>query len=69
MPEELEHFEDPNLKEKWFEHWLQGARNGVQKTPKVNLYSINGEHWDRAFFPLRGTPWSVSRTSSSWTPC
>jgi putative CocE/NonD family hydrolase len=38
--------EDPKLKEKWFEHWLQGVSNGVQRTPHVNLYAINGEHWE-----------------------
>ena len=37
---------DPNLKQKWFDHWLKGARNGVQKTPSVNFYPINGTHWE-----------------------
>jgi uncharacterized protein len=36
---------DPQLKEKWFAHWLLGTNNGVQHTPKVNLYPINGTHW------------------------
>jgi putative CocE/NonD family hydrolase len=48
--------EDPNLKEKWFTHWLLGAENGVQKTPKVNLYAINGTHWEHfTRFPLPKT--------------
>ena len=48
--------EDPNLKQEWFGHWLQGAKNGVQKTPKVNLYSINGTHWEHfKRFPLPKT--------------
>jgi putative CocE/NonD family hydrolase len=48
--------EDPNLKEKWFEHWLLGAKNGVQKTPRVNLYPINGSHWEHfTRFPLPET--------------
>ena len=48
--------EDPNLKQEWFSHWLLGAKNGVQKTPKVNLYSINGEHWEHfTRFPLPKT--------------
>jgi putative CocE/NonD family hydrolase len=48
--------EDPNLKEKWFAHWLLGARNGAQRTPKVNLYPINGTHWEHfTRFPLPET--------------
>ena len=48
--------EDPNLKEEWFAHWLQGARNGVQRTPKVNLYPINGDHWEHfTHFPVPET--------------
>jgi uncharacterized protein len=47
---------DPKLKEKWFEHWLLGAENGVQKTPRVNLYPINGAHWEQfTKFPVPGT--------------
>ena len=49
-------YEDPNIKEEWFGHWLKGARNGVQKTPKVNLYPINGTHWEHfKRFPLPKT--------------
>ena len=48
--------EDPNLKQEWFSHWLLGAKNGVQKTPEVDLYSINGEHWEHfTRFPLPKT--------------
>ncbi|MEA2313783.1 MAG: uncharacterized protein QOI03_475, partial [Solirubrobacteraceae bacterium] len=48
--------EDPQLKEKWFAHWLLGVKNGVQKTPHVNLYSINGTHWEHfTRFPLPET--------------
>ena len=48
--------EPANLKELWFEHWLQGAANGVQETPKVNLYPINGSGWEHSTrFPLPGT--------------
>ena len=35
--------EDPDLKNKWFDHWLQGADNGVENTPSVNLYPIGGD--------------------------
>ena len=37
--------EDPDLKNKWFDHWLQGADNGVENTPPVNLYPIGGNGW------------------------
>jgi putative CocE/NonD family hydrolase len=48
--------EDPQLKEAWFAHWLQGVNNGVERTPHVNLYSINGSHWEHFDrFPLTGT--------------
>lgn len=48
--------EDPNLKQEWFTHWLLKAKNGVQKTPKVNLYSIGGDHWEHFNrFPLPKT--------------
>ncbi len=46
-------YEDPNLKEEWFSHWLKGTKNNVQKTPKVNLYPINGSRWEHfKSFPL-----------------
>jgi putative CocE/NonD family hydrolase len=48
---------DPKLKEKWFAHWLQGVENGVQNTPRVNLYPINGTHWEHL------TKFPVPRTS------
>jgi putative CocE/NonD family hydrolase len=48
--------EDPNLKQEWFGHWLLKEDNGVQETPKVNLYSINGERWEHfKHFPLPKT--------------
>lgn len=48
--------EDPKLKEKWFAHWLLKAKNGVQHTPRVNLYPINGSHWEHfTRFPVPGT--------------
>lgn len=48
--------EDPKLKEKWFAHWLQGTNNGVQRTPKVNLYPVNGSHWEHfTRFPVPET--------------
>ncbi len=48
--------EKPNLKEEWFAHWLQGKKNGAQGTPKVNLYPINGTHWEHyTHFPVPKT--------------
>lgn len=48
--------EDPNLKVEWFDHWLKGVENGAQKTPPVNLYPINGTHWEHfKRFPLPHT--------------
>src|SRR5205807_1445256 len=48
--------EDPHLKEQWFAHWLLGVNNGVQKTPRVNLYPINGTRWEHfSHFPLPET--------------
>jgi len=38
--------EDPDLKDKWFDRWLQGARNGVERTPSVSLYPIGGDDWE-----------------------
>ena len=38
--------EDPELKQKWFDHWLKGADNGVENTPTVNLYTMGGDHWE-----------------------
>ncbi len=49
-------YENPNIKEDWFGHWLKGAKNGVQKTPKVNIYPIGGSGWEHsAKFPLAKT--------------
>jgi uncharacterized protein len=48
--------EDPKLKEKWFTHWLLGARNNVQRTPHVNIYPINGTSWEHfSRFPVPET--------------
>ena len=64
--------ENPKFKEEWFAHWLFGANNGVQRTPKVNLYPINGTHWEHfKRFPLPGTNYQrlyLSGESSGSTP-
>ncbi len=64
--------EKPALKQEWFSHWLLGAKNGVQKTPKINLYSINGEGWEHfTRFPLPKTEYRhlyLSGAASGSTP-
>jgi putative CocE/NonD family hydrolase len=46
-------FEDPEIKNKWFDHWLKGVDNGVEDTPSVNLYPIGGDRWEHhATWPL-----------------
>jgi putative CocE/NonD family hydrolase len=64
--------EDPKLKEKWFAHWLLGTANGVQRTPKVNLYPINGEKWEHfTHFPVPETSYQrlhLSGEASGSTP-
>src|SRR5258707_4341027 len=46
-------YENPNIKEDWFSHWLKGAKNNVQRTPKVNLYPILATRWEHCTkFPL-----------------
>jgi uncharacterized protein len=37
--------EDPDLKDKWFDRWLKGANNGVEKIPNVSFYPVNGDRW------------------------
>jgi putative CocE/NonD family hydrolase len=64
--------ERPDLKQEWFSHWLLGAKNGAQKTPKINLYSINGEGWEHfKSFPLPKTsyrPLYLSSAASGSSP-
>ncbi len=64
--------EKPALKQEWFSHWLLGAKNGVQKTPKINLYSINGDGWEHfTRFPLPKTEYRhlyLSGAASGSTP-
>ena len=49
--------QDPNLKQQWFAHWLKGVRNGVERTPSVNFYPVNGSHWEHY------STWPVPRVS------
>jgi uncharacterized protein len=38
--------EDPDMKNKWFDHWLQGADNGVENAPAVSFFPIDGTGWE-----------------------
>jgi uncharacterized protein len=31
---------------RWFGHWLKGERNGIQKLPHVNLYTMGANRWE-----------------------
>ncbi|MDX6532866.1 MAG: uncharacterized protein QOF68_610, partial [Gaiellales bacterium] len=42
--------------QRWFDHWLKGAKNGIQNLPSVNLYSMGADRWQHGSrWPLRGT--------------
>ena len=30
----------------WFDHWLKGQNNGIQKLPHVNLYTMGANRWE-----------------------
>lgn len=45
----------------WFDHWLKGADNGVEKEPAVHYY-VMGDTMDK------GAPGNVWRKSSHWPP-
>lgn len=49
--------EDAQRKQKWFDHWLKGTANGVEKSPAVSLYPINGTKWEH---PTAWPPREVS---------
>jgi putative CocE/NonD family hydrolase len=48
--------EDPKLTGEFFDRWLKGIRNGIERRPPVNLYPIGGTRWihPRAW-PVPGT--------------
>jgi putative CocE/NonD family hydrolase len=41
---------------KWFDHWLKGADNGIQKLHHVNLYTMGANRWE---YPKR---WPLANT-------
>jgi putative CocE/NonD family hydrolase len=67
----------------WFEHYLRGAANGVQSSPRVKLWMSDGDRendlagdfvrYDGADWPLPGTRWAslaldATRSGSSHSP-
>src|SRR5439155_20785201 len=53
---------DLDFEAKWFDHWLNGADNGVENFSPVNLYTMGAEKWQhlpkwplRQVLPLLGT--------------
>jgi putative CocE/NonD family hydrolase len=57
-----------NLSLAWFDHWLKGVNNGIDRFPTVETYQIGRGAWapDGAF-PARGTqyqPWFLGGTAS-----
>jgi uncharacterized protein len=37
--------EELEIEARWFDHWLNGANNGVDKLPPVNLYTMGADQW------------------------
>ena len=53
--------QDPELSFRWFDHWLKGIDNGVEREPAVRYYMM-GDTFDPA---APGNQW---RTSDYWPP-
>lgn len=52
----LGHGSRAQLVKAWFDHYLQGTRNGIQDLPDVSFFPINGTGWDHyASFPVPHT--------------
>lgn len=52
----------------WFDHWLKGEDNGIQKLPHVNLYTMGANRWEHpSTWPLpnaRYTPYYLGAGKS-----
>ncbi|WP_207944998.1 CocE/NonD family hydrolase [Actinomadura rubrisoli] len=45
-----------DLQLRWFDHWLKGARNGVEKDPAVKVFVMGANKWrTAASWPIPGT--------------
>lgn len=48
--------DEAEFEAKWFDHWLNGADNGIDKFPPVNLYTMGAEQWQHLpHWPLPNT--------------
>jgi uncharacterized protein len=52
---------DPNLSFRWFDHWLKGEDNGVERVPVVQYY-VMGDTFDSS------APGNTWRTADRWPP-
>ncbi|HEX6711750.1 MAG TPA: CocE/NonD family hydrolase, partial [Thermoleophilaceae bacterium] len=51
--------EEQDFEAKWFDHWLNGANNGVEKFSPVNLYTMGAERWQHLKkWPLPNTDYT-----------
>ena len=45
-----------DLQVTWFDHWLKGKDNGVDKSPPVRVFVMGADRWrDAADWPIPGT--------------
>jgi putative CocE/NonD family hydrolase len=45
-----------DLQLRWFDHWLKGVHNGMNKTPRVRIFVMGANKWRTAdTWPLPGT--------------
>ena len=42
---------------RWFDRWLKGVKNGIEKTPRVNLFTMGADRWQHA------DTWPLPKTS------
>ena len=44
---------------RWFDRWLKGDKNGIDKTPRVNLYTMGADRWQHSnTWPLPKTKYT-----------
>jgi putative CocE/NonD family hydrolase len=36
-----------DVRRRWFDRWLKGADNGIERQPDVNLYTLGAKRWDQ----------------------
>src|SRR3954453_21485291 len=51
--------DESDFEAKWFDHWLNGVDNGINKLSPVNLYTMGAEKWQHlAHWPLPNTDYT-----------